>query len=295
MGGTEPDQSQPRGDSRQSPTHNCSQAVSEIANDSVYSFSTQVDLVSNSAPVKGALMQEIAIILKEWKTSLCREIEVGSLYTRNKIAHKWKTPWRGLLLREAVAWRAQDLLEQSHALYVVSQLPGARILLRSAFETVAILIYLNQETRKVISGEQDFHEYSERTTKLLLGSRNESTPHQSINILTVLSKADKRYPGFNKLYATLCECAHPNYEGMLFGYSKSNIRSHATKFENRWHKLYSNHHEEALRECMTIFFTEYDQEWPIAFEALEKWIECNDQMLETTKPSSQDNQNVRGK
>jgi len=191
-----------------------------------------------------------------------------------------------------VAWRVQDLLEQSHALYTASQLLGARILLRSAFETVAVLIHLNQETRKVISGEQDFHEYSERTTKLLLGSRNESTPHTSINILTVLEKADKHYPGLLKLYAMLSECAHPNYEGMLFGYSKSDIQNHSTKFENRWSKLYSASHEEAMSECMAIFDTEYNQEWPSIFEALEQWIERNDAMLETTKPLPQANQNA---
>ncbi|ABZ00065.1 hypothetical protein HMH05_19470 [Pseudomonas sp. SbB1] len=237
-------------------------------------------------------MQEIAIMLTKWKASLCREVEVGCLHTRNKIVHKWKAPWRGLLLRESVAWRVQDLLEQSHALYTASQLLGARILLRSAFETVAVLIHLNQETRKVISGEQDFHEYSERTTKLLLGSRNESTPHTSINILTVLEKADKHYPGLLKLYAMLSECAHPNYEGMLFGYSKSDIQNHSTKFENRWSKLYSASHEEAMSECMAIFDTEYNQEWPSIFEALEQWIERNDAMLETTKPLPQANQNA---
>lgn len=231
-------------------------------------------------------MQEIAAMLTQWKASLCREVEVGSLYTRKKIAHKWKAPWRGLLLRESVAWRVQDLLEQSHALYVASQLLGARILLRSAFETVAVLIHLNQETRKVISGNQDFHEYSKRTTKLLLGSRNESTPHTSINILTVLSKAEIRYPGLNELYAALSECAHPNYEGMLFGYSKSEIQSHSTKFVNRWSKLYSASHEDAMGECMAIFDTEYNEEWPRVFEALEQWIESNDATLETTKPSS---------
>lgn len=232
-------------------------------------------------------MQEIAIMLTEWKASLCREVEVGSLYSRNRIAHKWKAPWRGLLLRESVAWRVQDLLEQSYVLYTASQLLGARILLRSAFETVAVLIHLNQETRKVISGKQDFHEYSERTTKLLLGSRNESTSHTSINILTVLGKADKRYPGLNKLYAMLSECAHPNYEGMLFGYSKSDIQNHVTKFENRWSKLYCASHENAMSECMAIFDSEYNQEWSSAFEALEQWIEQNDVTLEKTRPSSQ--------
>lgn len=233
-------------------------------------------------------MQDIATALTAWKNSLCRGVDVGGLFTRSNIAHKWKAPWRGVLLRESVAWRIQYLLEQSHTLYVASQLLGARILLRSAFETAAILTHLNQATRQVVAGTKDFHEYSERTTKLLLGSRDKSTLHDSVNILTVLSKADKRYPGLEQLYAALSECAHPNYEGMLFGYSNSDRQSHITKFQNRWNSLYGNHHLEAMTECMVIFDAEYNHEWPDAFEALERWIEQNDAILEATKSSSQE-------
>ncbi|AZE47731.1 hypothetical protein C4K04_2047 [Pseudomonas chlororaphis] len=230
-------------------------------------------------------MQDIATTLAAWKTSLCREVDVAGLFTRSNIAHKWKAPWRGLLLRESVAWRIQDLLEQSHTLYVASQLLGARILLRSAFETAAVLIHLNQATRQVVAGTKNFHEFSERTTKLLLGSRDKSTSYESINILTVLSKADKRYPGLEQWYAALSEGAHPNFEGMLFGYSESDWQSHTTNFQNRWEALYGNHHLEAMSACMVIFDAEYNHEWPDAFEALEHWIEQNDAMLEATKPT----------
>jgi hypothetical protein len=228
-------------------------------------------------------MQDITTTLAAWKNSLCREVDVGGLYARSKIAHKWKAPWRGLLLRESVAWRMQDLLEQSHALYTASQLLGARILLRSAFETAAVLIHLNQATRQVVAGTKDFHEFTERTEMLLLGSRDKSTPYETISILTVLSKADKRYPGLEQWYADLSEAAHPNFEGMLFGYSESDWQSRTTNFQNRWEALYGNSHLEAISACMVIFDAEYNHEWPDAFEALERWIEQNDAMLEATK------------
>lgn len=230
-------------------------------------------------------MQDFATVLANWKASLCQEIDVGSLFTRSNIVHKWKAPWRGLLLRESVAWRTQDLLEQSYALYLASQLLGARILLRSAFETVAVLIHLNQATRQVVAGTQDFHEFSERTTKLLLGSRDKSTPHESVNILTVLNKAGKRYPALEQCYAALSESAHPNFDGMLSGYSESDWKSHLTKFQNRWRILYGNNHLEDMSVCMAIFDAEYNHEWPDAFEALESWIEQNDAILEATKSS----------
>lgn len=75
-----------------------------------------------------------------------------------------------LLLREAVAWRLVDLLTQSVHLHKAKHVLGARILVRSAFETVGMLIYASQEMRRVVAGELDFHEFSKRTSQLLLGS-----------------------------------------------------------------------------------------------------------------------------
>jgi hypothetical protein len=230
-------------------------------------------------------MNELPTALAAWKASLCREVDVGGLFTRSNIAHKWKSPWRALLLRESVAWRLQDLLEQSYALYSTSSLLGARILLRSGFETVAILIYINQAMRNVVEEKLNFHEFSMITTKLLLGSRDKTTKHESINILTVLQKADKRYPGLEKWYAALSESAHPNYEGMVLGYSKDDPENFVTTFENHWAELYSQRHAESLMACISVFEAEYNSEWPVAFEALEQWIEANDERLEATKPT----------
>ena len=89
-------------------------------------------------------MRSIDINTAEWKASLCASVDVGGLFSRNKTAHKWKAQFRSLTLRETVAWRTQDLLEQSLQLYDTNRLLGARILLRSAFETISTLIYLNQ-------------------------------------------------------------------------------------------------------------------------------------------------------
>lgn len=222
--------------------------------------------------------------LTELKESLCKEIDVGGLFARSGVAHKWKAPWRSLLLRETVAWRIQDLLEQSNTLHAQKAVLGARILLRSAFETLAVLIYLNQSMRNVVAGTADFHEFSEKTTKLFLGSRDKSTSHESINILTVLRKADKRYPGLEEWYAALSESAHPNHEGMVLGYSKDDPKNFITRFENRWDDNYGKGHPDAIKACLGVFEHEYNDEWAVAFEALEQWIEASDEHLESTKP-----------
>jgi hypothetical protein len=86
-------------------------------------------------------MSPVEEALAELKASLCKSVDIGGLYTRNPVAHKWKAPYRSLCLRETVAWRTQDLLEQSLLLHNSHHSLGARILLRSALETVTVLIF----------------------------------------------------------------------------------------------------------------------------------------------------------
>ncbi|MCV2363006.1 hypothetical protein LNV23_06005 [Paucibacter sp. DJ1R-11] len=140
--------------------------------------------------------------------------------------------------------------------------------------------------RNVVAGTLEFHEFSVKTTRLLIGSRDESTSHESINILNILYVANKRYPGLKDWYTALCESAHPNYEGMLLGYSTSDSQSHVTRFENRWNSLFGKSHQSALQACLDVFVGEYNDEWPAAHDALEQWLEKNDAKLEATKPKT---------
>lgn len=229
-------------------------------------------------------MRDIQTHLSALKQSLCREIDVGGLFTRNAVVHKWKAPWRLLLLREATSWRLCELLQQSLDLSRAGSTLGARILLRSAFETLALLIYSAHTMRAVVAGNVDFHDFASKTYQMLLGSRDKSTPFKSVNILTALKTADKRYPGLEGWYEALCETAHPNYEGMIHGYSTSDKAAYVTRFESRWNSLYGQLHDSALEACLVVFHAEYNHEWTDAFESLEEWIEKNDSKLETSKP-----------
>jgi hypothetical protein len=228
-------------------------------------------------------MRPVEEALIALKASLCKAVDVGGLYTRNPIAHKWKAPYRSLCLRETVAWRTQDLLEQSLLLHDSQHSLGARILLRSALETLAVLIYLNQLTRRVISGELNFHEFSETTSILLLGSRDGSTPRKSLNILTIIEKCEARYPGIKDLYAVLSESAHPNHEGMSIGYSDTNPQEFLTTFSNKWRLMYGKDHADSILLCLNSFYDEYNVEWQDAFQKLERYLSDNDAALEATK------------
>jgi hypothetical protein len=221
--------------------------------------------------------------LARLKASLIPSFDIGGLFSRNSIAHKWRATFRSLLLREAVFWRLEDLLQQSYALHKMGHSLGALILLRSALETLATLIYLNELTARVLDGSLNFHTFSEKTAVLLLGSRNKMTDHQAINIQTVLQKCAKRYNFIERFYADLSEIAHPNHEGLILGYSKPDRDNFIENFANHWPARYSQTHEEKMSIVIMMFEHEYNDVWTEQFSALEEWLVKNDEHLEETK------------
>jgi hypothetical protein len=221
--------------------------------------------------------------LLRFQQSLLKEFEVGGLYSRNNTAHKWKAPFRSLVLREVVFWRTTDLLQQSYALYKLGHLLGARILVRSALETVAVLSYVNQKTDDVVDGKLNFHEFSLLTSRMLLGSRDGSTAHETVNILSAIKRFEKRFPGVESFYAALSEAAHPNHEGLLMGYSKPDTENFVEKFANHWQEIYGTSHEKSMSAVAVIFEYEYNEAWPRSFAALEQFLVDNDVELEATK------------
>lgn len=225
--------------------------------------------------------------LANWRSSLVTSIPVGALLSRNPVAYKWKAPFRCWLLREAAFWRVTDLLTQSYALHEKGHGLGARILLRSGFETVATLIYLNQSIGAVLDGKRNFHQFSSDTSALVLGSRDGSTGHEAVNVLKMLDKADKKYPGLRSLYDILSESAHPNSEGMVAGYSRTDRKEYETRFSNRWMETYGKGHLNSIELCMMTFQHEYNDIWPNLIGELESWIVANDALLEATKDDPQ--------
>lgn len=224
--------------------------------------------------------------LTSLKSTLFIKLDMSALHSRNPTAHKWKAPYRSLQLREVVYWRMLDLLDQSLILHKQGHALGARILLRSALETLAILIYLNQRMGKVLAGKVAFLDFSKKTELLLLGSRNGSTQFNAVNILTVLDECDKQYGGVRRMYDDLSESAHPNYQGMSVGYAEIDRKADTVTYTNRWADLYGEKHPYAMMLCIKIFQHEYNTIWADLFNKLEKWIEKNDTELEAAKAAA---------
>jgi hypothetical protein len=228
-------------------------------------------------------MHDIITNLKRFESCRCLNIKQGSLISRNEIAYNWKALYRNWLIRECVFWRTHDLLSQAQMLYENTQILGSRILIRSAIETIASLTYLNLKSELVLSGKLNFHEYDQLTRQLLLGTRNHSTKYESINILTVLKQSDKKYPGILEAFQTLSESAHPNYEGLCFGYCSLDRNNSEDIFSNKWQYMWGNKHIPLMKLIMYVLEVEYNERWPELIKRLEQWVEKNDSFLEATK------------
>ncbi|MDA9980308.1 DUF5677 domain-containing protein, partial [Yoonia sp.] len=190
-----------------------------------------------------------------------------------------KAPFRALTLRETAYWRFTDLVDQSHCLAERGHFLGARILLRSAYETFFMMTYLNNMIDDVCANKFNFNDFSDKTTRLILGSKDGSTKHIAINILTILKHCERVYPGIQRNYDLLSETAHPNADGMQLGYTKIDFDKSVIKFNSQWRSIYSGRHGDALIECIRIFVHEYDERFSTLFPALEDWIIQNDTML----------------
>lgn len=228
-------------------------------------------------------MEKIEQTLIRWNEMRCSKVSLADHLARNPTANKWKATYRSLVLREATFWRVHDLLTQAHLLYEANHILGSRILIRSAIESLAILIHLNQLTAQVLEGVLDFHVFDEKTRKLMLGSKDGLTRHESINIATVLNHCEKKYAGLSSIYATLSESAHPNFEGVCFAYSDIDYVLDETNFSNKWEYMWADRHEPLVQLICMVFEAEYKDVWSTQVELLKTWLTSHDSELEATK------------
>jgi hypothetical protein len=160
---------------------------------------------------------------------------------------------------------------------------GARILLRSAVETLALLTFLSNKIEQVISGKQSYFEYDEFTSRALRGTRNDTTTPAAVSIMTALEKTGQKYPEITEIHQLLSESAHPNSDGVLFGYSSSNPKLYETNFANYWEERFGGIQDPATAIVFSRFEMEYNDVWPMTLEKFENWLEENDARLETEK------------
>lgn len=92
-------------------------------------------------------------------------------------------------------------------------------MIRAVVETTAMIYWLDKKTAEFLKvrNEEAFDEF---LMKGMLGSKDETTPEESYNVLTAINHLDKEFENLRKMYDTLCEFTHPNYSGVMGSYAK---------------------------------------------------------------------------
>ena len=230
-------------------------------------------------------MESIRERVLNWSQSLPKEVAVVGLISRCPIAHKWKAPFRSILIRESSLWRMSDLGSSFVQLVDSGNVLAARIILRSACETAALLAYLNKKTFDVIDRKITIDDFDAVTKVLLLGGKSDGDYVAPVNVMTALGHFAKESPEILNIYNRLSEDAHPNACGMIYAYSESN----PVDFETQFMPKIANSvvtREHTIASAQLIFHCyegHYNLFWPQRFEALEQWLRDNDAELEGSR------------
>lgn len=129
-----------------------------------------------------------------------------------------KLPLKALTYREASLWRCEELARSAYVSFAQGDVVAGIVLTRAFTETVSGVWYLMELVdRQVESGVEP--DLDDRLMRLLLGHRNRDDFPDAINVVTCLTRMDKRIPGILQAYATMSEYAHPNWSGTAFAYS----------------------------------------------------------------------------
>ena len=142
-----------------------------------------------------------------------------------------KLPYKVMVIRESLLYRASELASASCCQYEEGNLASAVTLTRALAETVAVLNFLNVETKKIIS-TKSIIEFDKTVMKILMGSRKYDDLPQAINVITIYEKLDKlkEFSGAYDSYKCLCEYAHPNWCGTFGLYAKTDYKRRITYF-----------------------------------------------------------------
>jgi hypothetical protein len=228
---------------------------------------------------------DIKATLQAWKNDLVEKVAVNDLVSRCPIAHKWKAPYRCLVIREALLWRMVDLGTAIDVLTDQEQILGVRILLRCAVEASALMEFLCQKIDDVVTGKLSWFDFENDTMRILVGSKSSLVVdgYEAFNILSVLKRANRTYGALENMHQKLSESVHPNYDGVIYAYSKPVPEAKETHFGNYWTTNFGHQHAPGTAYVFACFFDAYNCRWIDAIESLETWLRENDAELEATR------------
>ena len=177
------------------------------------------------------LQEKLEILEKNWDDEIAVELTSAQLasmkkslpepVSATKLAIKTRIPHTALSLREVLYARMFDISDCAfHQLLSGNSIAGI-ILTRAAIETVALMGVFAIRISEYLMDESE-EKLDQFLKSSLLGSKDNSTRIEAINILTFIDRVDKENPGFRKMFDDLSEMAHPNWAGTLASYGRFN-------------------------------------------------------------------------
>lgn len=180
---------------------------------------------------------------------------------------KQKAPYKAQVIRGALIWRTEETGRSACDLLDRDDLVAGILLTRATLEGAAIVWRLKDliENRSSISpGELDA-----KLMNMLMGSRTDvDFPAQ--NILGMLDRLDKKFPGMRRGYDTLSEFAHPNFNGVARSFSKIIQNELTTEFSQRSKELHDKERLAGNYLCVALmaFIAGYNK----ISDLMEPWL-----------------------
>jgi hypothetical protein len=157
------------------------------------------------------VLKEVRDLAKNIAGSLPDNIQAASLTVKSKL------PFKALSLRELLIHRMAALCIPTVQLFETKHIIPAVILTRAIVETVAVLFVLHERLNRFLKEkDKDVESLDEFFMKSLVGSKVDQEMPTPSNILNMIDRVEKTFPGYRSVYDILCEYVHPNWAG-LFG------------------------------------------------------------------------------
>jgi hypothetical protein len=123
--------------------------------------------------------------------------------------------------KESVRYRFIELAEACFTLLNGENYLGAITTARSLQETLSVMWYINDLCRYAVENKELRH-FTTQMHRLILGWKNDDQFPDPINVLTLIDKVDKTVTGYRKCYDILSEYVHPNWNGTMGLFAKTN-------------------------------------------------------------------------
>lgn len=131
-----------------------------------------------------------------------------------------KIPFKVEIFVNALSLRILEHIDAVVCLYDKNLFIPAFALIRSNFESLALLNVVASGIEKSLKEDKLDERFKEELESISLGTREDGDTIKAINVITQLKKMDKKFKGIWAVYSSISEFVHPNYDGVLGGYSE---------------------------------------------------------------------------